>query len=351
MARMAAWSRLQFALGALLLVQPGCAARRAPDPDVSPSTTPAPGPEVPATPEPEASAAPEPSPASQRRPFDFGRIVIAGSEAIDGPGVRSLAAEGRAISTFATDGSVHPATVTAVEPCEEDENDACYVAIESTEEDDGYDDPSPPWVYPGALVGRHDLDLAVPDVALAGPADMTPPVAVAHSIEVYYAHALCEADEDDQDYVLVRDYTTNGVDPIAGFAGFDRTRRFPMRVVTLEVGSRTFHFVTVSKLRPPRSNRMFDIPKRFEMEFYLLEAKGDGFAVRTHEVVDGGRDMNVDISCALPLRFPTPWTAIEVDGTVWVLTREGLSTYARWAVRADGLVRDAPWEANVVQLG
>jgi hypothetical protein len=340
---------------ALQLVAIACAPSRPPDaipppaaslPDAPPD---APAPAVAAAPaEPDALL-----------PFTWDRMLIAGWDVVDGPGIETAAQEGRVVSILADDGSTRSARVTEAQPCDEEEKlqgrAFCYVAIEFDEvldehgETEQPDQFLSPWSRPGIPENSDGAgnDLALLPAGIAVPADTALPTFVPSTIEVRYANALCESEADDGTYVLVRAYSSEGTDPVAGFSGLRKLLRHPRRTITVRVVGRTFHFVTVSKLRFPRSGRMFDIPRRYDTEFWILEEDGDRFEVRHHHEDHGGRNINQDASCSLPLDYPAPWGVVEVDGVISVLTRESLSTFARWSIRPDGIAADASWKADV----
>lgn len=303
---------------------------------------------------PRAGADPQPAPEPALQPFAWERVLVVGWGTAGGPGIASVAEVGQRLSVMVDDGAPWTARVEDVVPCEDGEpSDTCpFVTLEYDRKGDDGDPPSlpPQWDRPGTTGEGVVDDVALLETRLAAPADTALPRWIPHTLEVRYANALCEDQADDESYVLLRTYSSTGDDPVKDVAALRDVLRFPRRVVTLRALDRTLHFVTVAKVERPKSGRMFDIRRKYETAFWILEDVGDETKVLHHEHHEGGRNINQDTSCQLPLRYPTPWGVVETNGVVQVLTRSRISTFERWSMGPDRLVREGGWTANVNPL-
>lgn len=340
--------RLSFVAAAVLTI--ACTSR-APAPAVS--AAPLPEPATPIAPPVPSTDAPE-----QPRPFAWDRVLVIGSEAMGGPGIAGATNVGQRLAVMVGDAPPITARVVDVvrDGCASGEPpQAClYVGVEYGSEDDPVDPESLPplWKQPGASDEDEAFeDLALLDARLAVAAGTTLPRFVPHTLDVHYTGALCEGDADAKDFVLLRTRSSASADPLKDDPALRDWRRFPRRVVTLRAVDRTLHFVTASKVQQPRSKRMADVPAAYDSAFWILERHGDTTKVLHHERQKIRRDINQDISCQLPLRYPTPWTVVETDGVVHVLTRNGVTGFARWSLQADRLALEGEWQADINPLG
>jgi hypothetical protein len=289
-----------------------------------------------------------------RTTFSWDRALVVSGTTVGGPGLPGVAEVGRRVSVRGGDGETWMGTIDTVddEACEGDGGDGCrFVSIAY----DRGDDASPsrvPWNHVKAPDTEHPPDdIALLDVHLAVAEGTELPALVPHVLEVRYANALCESGADDEDYVRVKAYTSAGPDPIAGATALEGKTRFPRRVVTLRTRGRTLHFVTVAEVEPPASGRMSDIAKARQTSLFVLEGDGPGARVLHRESHAGSRSMNVDTSCQLPLRYPTPWGVVEVGGSVYVLMQSGLTKFERWSLQPAGIVREGGFTAHVHEIG
>jgi hypothetical protein len=299
------------------------------------------------------------SPSSARGPtalaaFSWDGVLVVAGTTLGGPGLASVAKIGRRVAVLGGDGETWTATIDTVddEACEGEAREGCrFVSIAY----DRGDDASPsrvPWNHVKAPDTEHPPeDIALLDVHLAVAEGTELPALVPHVLEVRYANALCESGADDEDYVRVKAYTSAGPDPIAGATALEGKTRFPRRVVTLRTRGRTLHFVTVAEVEPPASGRMSDIAKARQTSLFVLEGDGPGARVLHRESHAGSRSMNVDTSCQLPLRYPTPWGVVEVGGSVYVLMQSGLTKFERWSLQPAGIVREGGFTAHVHEIG
>jgi hypothetical protein len=285
--------------------------------------------------------------------FSWERLLLVGDATLAGPALASVAEVGRRVSVRAGDGEPWTAEVDWVddERCEAAPNDAC---LDVSVEYDSDESELPPVPWQRVSMAGKDLpdDIALLDVHLAVDIDTALPRLVPHTIEVRYANALCEeADADADDYALVGAYTSAGPDPVEGVSALEGKRQYPRRVVTLRTLDRTLHFVTVAQVDRPPSGRMSDIPKDREVALWILEGEGKAAKVLHHASHTSSRTINTDSSCQLPLRYPTPWSVVEVEGSVYVLTRSGVSDFERWLLKADAITREGGWTAEINPLG
>jgi hypothetical protein len=310
--------------------------------------------------EPAAPISDRTSPSPARGPdvptaFSWDRLLVVSHTTLGGPGLSGVAEVGRKVSVRGGDGEAWSATIETVdfEGCEDEPDDPCgYVAVAYDRGDDAFP-PRVPWTYVDLPDTEHPLeDIALLDVHLAVAEGSELPALVPHTLEVRYANALCESGAaDDEDYVLVRAVTSGGADPMAGVRALEGKTRFPRRVVTLRTQGRTLHFVTVAEVEPPASGRMADIARDRRTHFFVLEGDGPGARVLHRESHAGSRGMNVDTSCQLPLRYPTPWSVVEVGGSVYVLTQSALTQFERWSLQPAGIVREGGFTAGIHAIG
>lgn len=323
-------------------------------------------PERPASPRADASSESSPGGAiaeketPELRPFEWDGVVVIGSQ-VGGPGLKAVARLGQRLSVLMAAGDPPlSARVVHADLREEDgviDEEASFVQVAY-----GSDDEKDAWERPllwerAAVSGDEpfeDLvpleDLALLPARLAVPADMELPRAVPHKLEVRYANALCEADADAAHYTLVRPVTSDGTDPVAKADALRADLRRPRRVVTLRTPDRVLHFVTLARVSPPASGRMFDIPRERTTAFWILEEVAGELKVLHHESHREVRSMNVDASCQLPLRYPIPWLVVEAEGIVQVLTRSSLVRFQRWSLKPDGLTLEATFTADTHTL-
>lgn len=345
----AAHSR-RFSVVAAVVLTIACTSRK---PTPVTSESPPPEPTVPIAPPVPSTDAPE-----QPQPFAWDRALVIGSEAMGGPGIAGAANVGQRLTVMVGDAPPITAHVVDVvrDGCESGgpPQTCLYVGVEYGSEDASVDPESLPplWKQPGAPDEDEAFeDLALLDARLAVTAGTTLPRFVPHTLEVHYTGALCEGDADAKDFVLLRTRSSAAADPLKDDPALRDWRRSPRRVVTLRTVDRTIHFVTASKVQRPRSKRMADVPAEYDSAFWILERHGDTTKVLHHERQKIRRDINQDISCQLPLRYPTPWTVVETDGVVHVLTRTGITGFARWSLQADRLVLEGEWQADINPLG
>lgn len=327
------------------------------------SSAPLPTPSVAPTPaatKPIAPAAPrKPTPAGPQA-FAWERALVVGPESLGGPGIAAAAKVGLQLAVLVGDGPPIAARVVDVvrDGCDRGGPPATclYVGVEYGSEGDAIDAESLPklWAHPGGPEGDSDEafeDLALLEARLAVIEGTTLPRFVPHTLEVHYTGALCEGDVDGKEFVLLRSYTSKAADPVKDDPALRDWRKHPRRVVTLRVAGRTLHFVSASKVSRPRSKRMADIPAKYDSAFWILERIGATTKVLHHERAESRRGMNADISCQLPLRYPTPWTVVEMDGVVHVLTRTGITGFARWSLLPDRLALEGEWHADINPMG
>jgi hypothetical protein len=288
--------------------------------------------------------------------FSWERVLLLGWRQVAGPGVASVAQVGRQLSVLAPDGEIWTASVVYVSDWEDEPpSDACLytvVAFGDDPDDDTHRPPPVRWNEPGATEERPGEDIATLGVHLVVELGTAVPRPVPHVLEVHYANALCEAGADADAYVLVKPYSSTAPDPLADAPFLEKRRHFPRRIVTLRTLDRTLHFVTISMVDAPSSGRMSDIAGRYQTALWIVEEKeGGGLEVLHDELHDSGRSINVDTSCQLPLRYPTPWGVVELGGTVYVLTRSNLNDFERWALHPNGITREGGWTANFMEYG
>lgn len=329
-------------------------AQRVPDPTTEVTPTLEPTQPIAAAPPSAETTAPE------QRPFAWDRVLVIGTESLGGPGTAGAAKVGQELAVMVGDGAPITARVVDVvrDGCDEGGPPATclFVGVELGREDDAIDPESLPslWRHPGGPEEDSDAgfeDLALLEARLAVTSGTSLPRFVPHSLEVHYTGALCEGDVDAKDFVLLRSFTSAAPDPVKDDPALRDWRRVPRRVVTLRAVDRTLHFVTASKVQRPRSKRMADVPAKYDSAFWILEQQGNTTKVLHHERQEIRRDIDQDVSCQLPLRYPTPWTVVEHDGVVHVLTRTGITGFARWSLRPDRLVLEGEWQADINPLG